>query len=166
MASHDRKQWVHAQMTPFLPLDSMFPLESTSTTNYNLPAIPEEEGNLEWSEDWFTDPDPYACFEDNSYAVAETTPNEAVPHLASEDLLNLQRELQQLKHEQSELQANVFERINILENAVTVAQNYVKNLLTWSMKVHEQYSKVVEVAKRQEEGAADNVEVRVKATAM
>jgi hypothetical protein len=165
MASNDHNEWFPAPTMQFSSLDSMVTPDSLQTTNFSLPDIPEDEWDFGWREDFPTGSDPYAQFGQSLHAVAGLKPdeavppqvsNEAVPPQVSDDLIILQEQIQQLRLEISELQAIFLERLNSLEETVIVAQRYVGKLLPWSIEVTEKYSKLLEVAKRQEEEAAGN----------
>jgi hypothetical protein len=169
MASSDHNEWFPAPTMQFSSLDSMITPDSLRTPSFSLPAIPEDEWDFGWREDFPTESDPYAQFEQSLHAVAGLQPDEAVPppvsglqpdeavpSPVSDDLIILQRQIEQLRQEISELQAIFLERLNSLEDTVLVAQRYVGKLLPWSIEVSEKYSKLLEVATRQEEEAAGN----------
>jgi hypothetical protein len=161
MASNDYTEWFPAQTAAqFSSLDS-----TLQSTNFSLPAIPEEDWDFGWGEDLFTDSDPYAVLEQGSNAVAESAPNLAVSPQVSQSLITLQEQVQQLGKEISELQVIFFERLESLENNVVAAQRYVEELVPWSKEVHEKYSKLLEVAKRQEDGAAESAQAQAQARA-
>jgi hypothetical protein len=154
MASSDHHEWFPEPITHLPSLDSMLTPGSLQVSNYDLPAIPEDEWDFEWNEHFQTEPDPYARFEQILPIAAEPKPEEAASPQVSEDLINLQKQLQQLRQEVTELQTIFFEKLNSLEEIVIAVQSYVGNLVPWSKEVHEQCSKLLEVAKRQEKGNA------------
>lgn len=156
MASSDYTEWFPAQTAQLASLDSTLMSDSLQPTNFGLPAILEEDWDLGWKGDLFTESDPYAA--QGSHAVAESAPDLAAPPQVSQDLLNLQTQVQQLREEISELQVIFFERLEGLEKIVVAAQRYVGDLIPWSINVHEKYSKLLEVARRQEEGAAESAQ--------
>jgi hypothetical protein len=158
MTSSDYNGWFPAQTAQFSTLDSTLTSDSLQSTNFSLPAIQEEDWDFGWREDLLTEADPYAVLGQGSYAVAESAPDLAAPPRVSQDWTNLQKQVQQLREEISELQVIIFERLDGLEKTVVAAQRYVSDLVPWSIEVHEKYSKLLEVAKRQEEGAAESVQ--------
>ncbi|KAF1967663.1 hypothetical protein BU23DRAFT_381077, partial [Bimuria novae-zelandiae CBS 107.79] len=118
----------------------------------SLPTIPEHEWGLGWDEDFFVEPG-------SSYARPEQVPgppakerptNEAVSSQVLKELSNLSDQVQQLRRDISELQDICSQRLDRLEKMVVVAQRYVNDLVPWSMEVHEKYSRLLEVAERQE----------------
>ena len=46
-------------------------------------------------------------------------------------------------------------RLDSIEATITVAQRYVDSLVPWSMEVHEKYSKLLDMAEKQERLVAD-----------
>jgi hypothetical protein len=157
-SSDDYTEWFPAQTAQFSSIDSTLTSNSLQSINFSLPAIPEEDWDFGWREDLFTDSDPYAVLEQGSKAVTESTPDPAVPPQVYQDLINLERQVQQLREETSELQVIFFERLESLEKNIIAAQRYIRDLLSWSIEVHEKYSKLLEVAKRQEDGAAESAQ--------
>jgi hypothetical protein len=158
MASSNYTEWFPAQTAQLSSLDSTLTSDSLQTTNFSLPAILEEDWGFGWGEDSFTESDPYAVLGQDAHAVTESAPDLAAPPQVSQDLINLQRQVEQLREEISELQVIFFERLEGLEKIVAAAQRYVNDLIPWSINVHEKYSKLLEVARRQEEGAAESAQ--------
>jgi hypothetical protein len=174
MASSNYTEWFPAQTAQLSSLDSTLTSDSLQPTNFSLPAILEEDWGFGWGEDSFTESDPYAVLGQDAHAVTESdlyavlgqdahavtesAPDLAAPPQVSQDLINLQRQVEQLREEISELQVIFFERLEGLEKIVAAAQRYVNDLIPWSINVHEKYSKLLEVARRQEEGAAESAQ--------
>jgi hypothetical protein len=154
MASSDHHEWFPEPTTHLPSLDSMLTPGSLQVSNYGLPTISEDDWDFGWSEQFPTEPDPYSCFEQALPTAAEPKPEEAAPPQVSEDLINLQKQIEQLRQEIAELQGIFFKKLNSLEEIVMAAQRYVGNLVPWSIEVHEQYSKLLEVAERQEKDNA------------
>ncbi|CAE7219876.1 hypothetical protein PTTW11_11233 [Pyrenophora teres f. teres] len=154
MASSDQNIWFSEQPPFFSSLDTTIASGSSDTFNSHLPPIPEENWDFGWDEHMFNLPDPYEGFEQTSTTAVEHATNDNTSPQAHEELIKLQNEVQQLRHDISELHEMYCKRLDSMEATITVARRYVDSLVPWSMEVHEKYSKLLDMA-RQERLVAD-----------
>jgi hypothetical protein len=164
MALHERNEWRPTQTARYLPMDPILTSNALQATGHSLPAIPEEDWDFGWAEDLFSDSGPYTHIETSSHPVDEPEPSATHPHKVFEDLINIQEQVHKLRQDISELQGICFQRLDCLEKVVTTVQRYVNNMIPWSVEVHEKFSQLLEVAKRREEGIADNATASAKLT--
>ncbi|RII05131.1 hypothetical protein CUC08_Gglean010593 [Alternaria sp. MG1] len=155
MASSDHNIWFSEQPPFFSSLDTMITSVSSDTVNSCLPPIPEGNWDFGWDEHMFNLPDPYEGFEQTSTTAVEHANNDNTPPQAHEELIKLQNEVQQLRHDISELHDMYCKRLDSMEATITVARRYVDNLVPWSMEVHKKYSKLLNMAEKLERLVAD-----------
>jgi hypothetical protein len=155
MASSDQNAWFSERPALFSSLDAFMASGPSNTFSSRLPPIPEQEWDLQWEENMFPLPEPYEGFEKASTAAAESAAHESAPPQTHEELAKLQDEVRQLRHDISELHGMFCKRLDSMETSIGVAQRYVNDLVPWSMKVHENYSKLLAVAMKQEKRATD-----------
>tara|TARA_R110002003_G_scaffold572_2_gene20515 strand:+ start:758 stop:1225 length:468 start_codon:yes stop_codon:yes gene_type:complete len=151
MNSTENGEWFSQQMELFGSLEPKPSADSLKPAYASLPPIPEEGWDFEWEKDLFTDSSEYACFEKATNVVVEPKHGDASPTGILEELASLRNEVQQLRRDISELQDLFTNRLDAMERSVLIGQRYVNKLLPWSIEVHEKYSKLLEMAKRQEE---------------
>jgi hypothetical protein len=155
MASSNHDAWFPEQPTLLSSLDAIIAPRSSHAFTPRLPPLPEQDWDFGWDENIFALQDPYAGFEQASTSVVETVANESTPPQVYEELNRLRNEVQQLRHDISELQDMFRKRLDSMETSILVSQRYVNNLVPWSMEVHEKYSKLLEMVEKQEKRAAD-----------
>ncbi|KAE8834157.1 hypothetical protein HRS9122_08237 [Pyrenophora teres f. teres] len=129
--------------------------ESSDTFNSYLPPIPEQEWDFGWEENMFKLPDSYEGFEQTSIAAIESATNNNTPPQAHDELIKLQNEVQQLRQDISELYNIFCKRLESMEATITGARRYVDSLVPWSVEVHEKYSKLLDIAEKQERRVTD-----------
>ena len=78
--------------------------------------------------------------------------NENSPPVVMTELSNLLEQVKELRQAVLELQGTVCKRLDSMEKSVTATQRYVNNLVPWSMEVHQNYSKLMEVMSESEKG--------------
>jgi hypothetical protein len=155
MASSNHDAWFPEQPTRLSSLDAIIAPRSSDAFTPRLPPLPEQDWDLGWDENMFALQDPYAGFEQASTSVVETVANKSTTPQVYEELNRLRSEVQQLRHDISELQDMFRKRLDSMETTILVSQRYVNNLVPWSMEVHEKYSKLLEMMEKQEKRAAD-----------
>ncbi|KAF2844107.1 hypothetical protein T440DRAFT_484429 [Plenodomus tracheiphilus IPT5] len=141
MASSNHDAWFPEQPTRLCSLDAMIAPRSSHAFTPSLPPLPEHDWDFGWEENMFIPQDPYAGFEEASTTVVDAAANDSIPPQLSSDIL--------------ELQDMFRKRLDSMETRIVVAQRYVNNLVPWSMEVHEKYSKLLEMAEKQEKRATD-----------
>ena len=155
MASSDQNAWFSERPALFSSLDAFMASGPSNTFSSRLPSIPEQEWDFQWEENMFPLPEPYEGFEKASTAAVESAAHESAPPQRHEELVKLQDEVRQLRHDISELHDMFCKRLDSMETSIGVAQRYVNNLVPWSMEVHKKYSKLLAVAMKQEKRATD-----------
>lgn len=144
MNPNENIHWIYDQSAPYSSLDEIV---SKEPSNYHgLPTIPKDEWELGWDEDIFS----YAPPEQVSSSPIKETPAEAVSSQVLKELSNLSDQVQQLRRDISELQDLCTRRLDSLEKMVIVTQHYVNDLVPWSIEVHDKYTRLLEVAERQD----------------
>jgi hypothetical protein len=164
MESNAYYQWFAEQPVPYLSLDSYIADTSSSSHYPELPPIPEQQEfnfDFDWGGDTFAPAYPPFPSEPTQLAVPaaveeETQTTAAVPPQVLQELSSLLQEVQALRQAVLEFAEAVNKRLDSMEKSVTVAQRYVNNLIPWSMEVHQNYAKIMEVvAERQLEIQGD-----------
>ncbi|RMZ74088.1 hypothetical protein GMOD_00004927 [Pyrenophora seminiperda CCB06] len=128
---------------------------SSDTSISHLPPIPEQDWDFGWEENMFNLPDPYEGFEQTSTTAVKFATNDNTPPQPHEELIKLQNEVRQLRHDISELHDMFCKRLDSMEATITGARRYVDSLVPWSVEVHEKYSKLLHIAEKQERRATD-----------
>jgi hypothetical protein len=151
-------------MDPFLDrnlYDEQFMFQSLDATvdpgfQPDLPPIPETNYfDLGWIQESNAQldahlADPYAQSDSHLPTEHYAGPTEALqtvnlPPVVMTELSNLLEQAKELRQAVLELQGIVCRRLDSMEKSVTATQRYVNNLVPWSMEVHQNYSKLMEV---------------------
>ncbi|KAG9186446.1 hypothetical protein G6011_09554 [Alternaria panax] len=155
MASSDQNIWFSEQPQIFSSLNTMIASGSSDNFDSRLPPIAEENWDFGWDEHMFNVPDPYEGFEQTSTTAVDYTTNDNALPQAHEELIKLQNEVQQLRQDISELHGMYRKRLDTMEATITASRRYVDSLVPWSMEVHEKYSKLLDMAEKQERLVSD-----------
>ncbi|KAJ6284204.1 hypothetical protein J3E71DRAFT_238865 [Bipolaris maydis] len=128
---------------------------SVGTFNHYLPPISEYEWDFGWEENTFPLADPYEGFEQAPATAVESIAHDTTLRQKHEDLAELGNEVQKLRHDISELHDMFCKRLDSIEKSIAVADSYVKNLVPWSVEVHEKYSQLLAIAAKQTDYLVD-----------
>jgi hypothetical protein len=157
MTSSNQNTRFSEQPALFSSLDAIITPESSNNFSSRLPPIPEHDWDFSWEENTFPLPDPYEGFEPTSAPAVESAANDNTPSQPQthDELARLRAEVQQLRHDISELHGMFCKRLDSMEKGIAVAQRYVNDLVPWSMEVHEKYSRLLAMAVKQEKQVSD-----------
>lgn len=149
MASNTLDTWSSHQPVLSSSPDKTVTPGSVGTFNPCLPPIPEYEWDFSWEENTFPLADPYEGFEQVSATAVESVTHDTTLRQRHEELAELGNEVQKLRHDISELHDMFCKRLDSIEKSIAVADSYVKNLVPWSVEVHDKYSQLLEIAAKQ-----------------
>ncbi|XP_014551496.1 hypothetical protein COCVIDRAFT_112795 [Bipolaris victoriae FI3] len=151
MVSNNQNPSLSEQLALFPPLSAMVAMESSTTFNTQLPPIPEGGWDFNWKEDTFP---PLNLHEDFEQTTTATNDN-SLPE-TNEEMIKLQDEVRQLRHDISELNEMVYNRLDDIEKRLSANNRYVGgSLVPWLMEVHDKYSQMLARVTKQEEQAVN-----------
>ncbi|KAF2818095.1 hypothetical protein CC86DRAFT_473016 [Ophiobolus disseminans] len=155
MDTNNQINWSPGQAAIPSSLDAVLASDPADTVFCGLPPIIEQDWDLEWENDLFTQTYAPACLERTSNTVNAPSPSEDTSAHVLKELANLQEQIKSLRQDNTELQSIISQRLDGMDKRVKIAERYVKHLIPWSMEVYEKCSKLLEVAKGLTGGIAD-----------